>query len=391
MIRKLAFYMFMLGFMLLLLEVVAFLTALSVDRDDFFDTRQTVLARLDEAGLAEFKDKAGDPVIGWRSTGPLVREDYNCLGGSIKYSYGPAGERLHDWFDASRTAAIAVGDSYTNGDEVGDSETYPARLAERLGVSVANHGVGGYGPAQSLLNLQRNIGRYPQVEVVILGIMYENIYRMVNSYRPVLYTNSSDYTLKPYMAGGKLVPHPGPSAFESLEQFKEEANSSFDNDFWAKPVARFPYSLALGRSLGSNYFRYRRLQKAFRKMGEPEYSVAFDAEEIKLNLVALLNQYATLARRWDVKPVVIFIPRNRLDISSASSFIKQNRSEIDASLLVGDVARSAAIEWEKFNLQEEGSGNICHPSPYGYRAIADYIAHFLQDNKAWPSQVPVSP
>lgn len=386
MIRKLTLYLFMLGFMLLLLEGLAFVATLLVDRDDFFDSRQAVLGRLDEAGLAEFSKRAGDPVIGWLSTGPLVREDDNCLGESIRYSYGAAGERLHDGFDPSTTGAIAVGDSYTNGDEVGDSETYPARLAERLGVSVANHGVGGYGPAQSLLNLERNIGRYPQVEVVILGIMYENIFRMVNSYRPVLYTNSSDYTLKPYMAGGELVPHPGQPALESLEQFKRVAETSFDHDFWAKPVARFPYSLALARSLGSNYFRYRRLQKAFRTAGEPEYSLAFDANEIKLNLIALLNRYASLAREWRVRPVVIFIPRNRFDTQSATSFIEENRSEIDPALLVGDVARSAAIDWAKFNLEEADSDNICHPSPYGYQAIADYIARFLRDNDAWPSR-----
>ena len=80
--------------------------------------------------------------------------------------------------------------------------------------------------------------------------------------------DSNDYVGKG-MAGGKLVPHPGSSALDSLEQFKTVADKAFDNDFWARPVAEFPYSVALGRSLGSNYFYYRRLQREFRKLGKP--------------------------------------------------------------------------------------------------------------------------
>lgn len=384
MLKKLFFYLVMLGFMLLLLEGIAFLTVQLVDQDDFFDSRQSVFARLTEADLAEFRSKGGDPVTGWRSSGPLVREEANCLGEPIEYSYDAAGARIHDWFDAQATQLIVVGDSYTNGDEVGDSQTYPARLAQQLGVSAANHGVGGYGPAQSLLNLQQNISRYPQARVVVLGIMYENLYRMVNSYRPVLYGNSSNFTLKPYMAAGKLVPHPGGEALESLEQFMQVADTSFDQDFWARPVAGFPYLLALGKSLGSNYFYYRKLQREFRKLGKPEYFLIFDDDEIKLNLVALLNQYAGLAREWGVQPVAVFIPRNRRDTTSAGEFIAQNRASIDPQLLLGDVAAAADIDWSVFNLEEPDSDNICHPSPYGYQAIADYIARFIREHKAWP-------
>lgn len=387
MLKKLFFYLIMLGFMLLLLEGVAFLSVQLVDKDDFFDSRQSVFARLSDTELAEFKAKSGDPVTGWRSAGPLVREEANCRGEPIEYSYDAAGARVHDWFDADKTEIVVVGDSYTNGDEVGDSETYPARLAQQLGVSVVNHGVGGYGPAQSLLNLQQNIARYPQAKVVVLGIMYENLYRMMNSYRPVLYTNSSNFTLKPYMAAGELVPHPGGDVFASLERFKQAADKSFDRDFWARPVAEFPYTLAVGRSFSSNYFYYRKLQREFRKLGKPEYFLIFDDEEVKLNLIALLNQYAEFAREWGVQPVAVFIPRNRLDTSSAAEFIAQNRGAIDSRLLIGDVAESTGVDWERFNQQEAGSDNICHPSGYGYQAIADYIGQILRENKVWPTPI----
>jgi hypothetical protein len=384
MIKKIVFYLIMLGIMLCLVEFFSFVIVQLVDQDDFFDSRDIVFARLNDADLAEFKAKSGDPVTGWRWHGPLVRDEANCLGETIAYHYDAAGARVYPWFDVAKTKVIVVGDSYTNGDEVGDGDAFPARLSQRLGVSVANHGVGGYDPTQSLLNLRENISRYPQAKVVVMAIMYENLYRMVNSYRPVLYTASSDYSLKPYMADGHIVPHPGGQVFDSLEQFKAVAEKSFDNDFWAKPVARFPYSVALGRSLASNYFYYRKLQRAFGRLGKPEYFQIFNADDIQLNLIALLNQYAGMAEEWGVQPIAIFVPRNRLDTTSASGFIAKHRPEIDSRLLLGDVGAFEGVDWVKFNSQEKDGNNICHPSLYGYQTIADYIADFMRKNNAWP-------
>lgn len=384
MIKNLFFYLVMLVFMLALLEGFSFVAVQIVDRDDLFDTRDQVLERLSEVDLANFRAKSGDPVTGWHSYGPSVREEDNCVGESIVYSYDAAGARTHEQFDAAATEVVIAGDSYTRGDEISDNDTYPARLSQRLGVSVANHGVGGYGPTQAVLNLQENMGRYPHAKVVVLGIMYENLYRMMNSYRPVLYGNSSNYTFKPYMQGGEIIPHPGGEVLASLDQFKEAAHNAFDNDFWAMPEPGFPYLLSLVRSFSSKNFYYRKVQKEFRKIGKPEYFLIFDSPEIKLNLVALLNQFTRISREWDVQPVVVFIPRNSLDISSAATFIEQQRDQIDADLIVGDVAEAVDVDWESFNLREKDSDNICHPSPYGAETIAAYIEQLLRESGAWP-------
>lgn len=52
-------------------------------------------------------------------------------------------------------AVLAVGDSFTFGGEVSDSETWPARLSEMLEAPVANAGVFGYGLDQSVLRAER--------------------------------------------------------------------------------------------------------------------------------------------------------------------------------------------------------------------------------------------
>jgi hypothetical protein len=383
--KKLFFYIFMAVFMLAIMEGFAFVAIQLVDQDDFFDHREGVLQRLNEDSMAKFMQNGADPVLGWRSFGPRTRSEHNCQGRPVEYNYDATGARTYSGFDSSATRILIVGDSYTNGDEVDDDKTYPARLADLLGVSVANHGVGGYGPTQAVLNFSENTSIYSQADVVVLGIMYENLYRMVNSYRPVLYSTSSDYTLKPHMASGKLIPHPGAAAFSSLDSFMQLANRAFDTDFWAKPPAEFPYLVSLVKSLGSEYFVYRKLQKEFRGVGVPEYFLIFDDKDVKLSLVSLLNQYALRAKQAGLKPVAVFIPRNRLDTTSAGKFIEQHRQQIDEELLLGDVGQQQGVDWMKFNLQELEGDNICHPSAYGYQTIAEYIADFMRINHVWPA------
>ena len=377
MAKKPLFYVITLGFMLVIFEALAWITCQLVDADDLFDHRADVLPRLHATGLATYMELFGDPVLGWETRGPIVRQEADCRGSLKTYTYDDTGARTYAAFDSQRTEIVIVGDSYTNSYEVDDAQAYPAQLAELLRVSVANHGVAGYGPVQAFLNLQKKLSLYPEARIAVLAIMYENLYRMVNSYRPVLYSNSSDYTFKPFMAGGQIRPHPGEEAFADLDSFLRYANRAFDSDFWAKPKASFPYSVALVRSVGSNYFYLRKLQKQLRKLGLPEYGLAFRSEEIRLDLISLLNNYADFAVAHRVQPVAVFIPRNRYDTQSASRFIAESGHQLRKDLLVGDVAQAASVDWKRFNLQEETGDNICHPSVYGYAVIARYIADLL--------------
>jgi len=375
--KKLAFWLIMLGFVFGVFELIAYFAF--VGDDDIFDHRRQVLARLNASGLAEFAEKTGDPVLGWDHRGPRLAREANCVGEEIAYSFDGEGARVYPGYEAARAGIIVLGDSYSNGAEVNDAETYPARLAHALGVSVANHGVGGYGPVQSLLLLEQKLARYPTLKVAILGIMYENIYRMVNSYRAVLYENAFDYGLKPYMAGGAIRSYPGADALTNIDRFKAYANDAFDKDFWAKPSAGFPYSLSLIRGLSSHYFYFRRFQKRFRKLGIPEYFLALRSEAFLSELFPLLEQYTGFAQQHALTPVVIFIPRNIYDTQSATRLIAEHADRFPDGLVVGDVGM-ADIDWERFNLISPDSGDHCHPSAYGYAQIAEYVTALLRDS-----------
>ena len=371
----------LLPYLVLLLTPFAFLEAFGfVSRwllDDLYDHRELVLARIDEEGLAAFRKRHGDPVLGWAREGGRRVASKNCIGGPVAYTYDADGARIYPGYDAQRVDIVAVGDSYTASSEVDDSEAYPAQLADALDLQVANHGVGGYGPVQSFLNLQAKIDRYPAARIVILGIMYENIYRMVNSYRPVLYDKSETYGLKPYMADGRIVPHPGAAALHDVADFRARARAAFDRDFWAKPEHQFPYGIALMRALSSNYYWLQRVQRPFPKIGVPEYFLAFRSPGITGELRALLNEYAAYAKGQGLIPVVVFIPRNRHDTNSAARFIEASRPLLDRDLVLADVG-AADVAWDRFNLEEAASNNICHPTPYGYRQIAEHVVAVLQ-------------
>jgi len=379
--KKLVFWLILLGFVWGVFELVAYF-GFSGD-DDIFDHRAQVLARLNAADLARFAQKTGDPVLGWDHRGPRSSREVNCIGQEVGYSFDAAGARVYPGYEAENAGIIVIGDSYSNGAEVNDAETYPARLGSLLGVSVVNHGVGGYGPLQSLLLLEQKAARYPALKVAILGIMYENIYRMVNSYRAVLYEeNSIDYGLKPYMAGGEIRPYPGADALVDIDRFKTYANRAFDEDFWAKPSDDFPYSLSLLRGLSSHYFYFRRFQKRFRKLGIPEYFLAFRSEAFLSELFPLLAHYTRFAQQHGLTPIAIFIPRNVYDTRSATRLIAEHRDRFPDGLVVGDVGM-ADIDWDRFNLISPESGDHCHPSAYGYEQIAEYVAVLLRDRGAW--------
>ena len=78
---------------------------------------------------------------------------------------------------------LAVGDSFTFGDEVDDSETWPAHLEEMLKQRVLNAGVGAYGIDQAFLRAELLLDTYDP-DIVILSFISDDINRTEYSYYP---------------------------------------------------------------------------------------------------------------------------------------------------------------------------------------------------------------
>jgi hypothetical protein len=78
--------------------------------------------------------------------------------------------------DGTDDPILAVGDSYTWGDQVSDWETWPAQLEKLSGRRVINAGVFGYGIDQAFLRVQRLLTRY-RFRTVIFSFISDDISR----------------------------------------------------------------------------------------------------------------------------------------------------------------------------------------------------------------------
>ena len=205
--------------------------------------------------------------------------------------------------------------------------------------------------------------------------MYENVHRMMNGYRPVLYDNTDAFFFKPHMDRGRL--RTLPPGDRGVEETLRRARESFDEDFWARPRHRFPYLGSLLRAYGADYFVLRKLQKRLRLLGLPEFHLSYRNGAITEGIFAVLDDYAERASGWGVTPVAVFIPRNRLDLRSVSRLLEEAGDRLPEGLIVGDVGARPGVDWERFNLIETDGDDYCHPSAYGYGVIAETVASLL--------------
>jgi len=116
------------------------------------------------------------------------------------------GTRAHGAAPLPGDPVIAVGDSFTFGDEVDDADTWPAQLEGLLAAPVVNGGVFGYGLDQIVLRAEALLARGPAVALVV-SIVPNDVLRCEYAYR---------YAWKPYFTvqDGELalagVPVPEP-------------------------------------------------------------------------------------------------------------------------------------------------------------------------------------
>ena len=150
--------------------------------------REELAGRRKPVGIGRF-----DPLLGWshrtqaESPSGLATTNVRGLRGSRDYE-----DELPDGV----TRICAFGDSFTFCEEVADSDAWPAQLeASRSSTEVWNAGVGGFGTDQAFLRFQ--LMDTPGIDVLVVGLLLENIGRNVNRYRPRWYPRSDSAVAKP--------------------------------------------------------------------------------------------------------------------------------------------------------------------------------------------------
>jgi hypothetical protein len=202
-----------------------FSIGLPIAKDELLPKHRAIIERLVKGDSTYL---AFDPTLGWtvKPNGKLVEpgSGIEC----VANSQGLRGDRDYSASPPEGTLRLAAfGDSFTHGDEVGNKDTWEASL-ERVHKGAAtfevmNFGIGGSAPDQAYLRYQKERGKFGDLagSVVFIGFMTENVYRMVNVYRPFYIADTSQPLTKPRykLDGDKLTSVPNP--LPSLDDYKQ--------------------------------------------------------------------------------------------------------------------------------------------------------------------------
>jgi len=122
-----------------------------------------------------------DPDLGWL---PLSNVSVVKWGGRVStLNDGIRSNGVHSSID-NEASVLALGDSFTFGDQVSDDKTWPSFLEQLTNTRVYNAGVSSYGLDQIVLRLEtkRLIQKY-HPQVIILSIIYDDILRCLETVR----------------------------------------------------------------------------------------------------------------------------------------------------------------------------------------------------------------
>jgi lysophospholipase L1-like esterase len=367
--KRIVFWLIMLAIPMAFLEALGF--AATRLAPELFDHRAAVLSGLRPDAFERFRDASASSALGWDNPAAATRRAPNCANIEIVYTYDQDRLRVHEVASARSAAVVVTGDSYTEGAEVADDETFPAALQRMLGVPVANLGVGGYGPDQALLKLEGLIDRFPKARVLVLAIMYRDAQRMLNSYRPILIESTGiRFGLKPYVRDGAFAEIPGRDPYRDFSSMVAAADSAFDHDFWRRPRPRFPYSFALVKAAFAPSVWYPAVNRVVTSHGWPPERLAYSLPPVRHGLRAVYDRFARLANARKLAAVIAFIPFNGADRTSGEDGISAATGAQRRAITFLNVGGD--FDWAHFNRP------TCHPNADGYRMIAADIARAVR-------------
>jgi hypothetical protein len=237
-----------------------------------------------------------DPVTGWAIL------PNGAGGGARANAAGFRATREYQPMPPEGIVRISTyGDSFTHCDEVDNDSTWQNYLEQKVaGLEVLNFGVGGYGPDQALLRYRRFGPRYKS-HVVLIGVLTENINRIVNVFRPFYYPQTAIPLTKPrFVLDGstlRLLDNPTRTreAYRRLLGSPEAFWASFaEHDFWYRHRTR---SWPLG---------WLSTMKIVRKVVERRRERLYDDPPTVRLFFEILRQFGAEVTAEGARPVIVF-------------------------------------------------------------------------------------
>ena len=335
------------------------------------------LESLQPAGAADPDRGPGrfDADLGWSNLA-----SYSTPNGSVTVdSIGARGPREYARTPPAGTLRVTCfGDSFTWCDVVSDDDAWPRRVERlRSDTEMINFGVSGYGTDQALLRF-RHQGRGLGADVVLIGVMLDNIGRNVNRYRPFWYPRSRACVAKPrfLIRGDELVAVPIPFASQT-ELARAVRDGSVvgllaEHEYWRDPaLGPLRYS-ALGR-LAAGYFAYER-------RSVPRLWLDSQGEPFRVTR-AIVGAFRDEARADGARSVAVLLFPREDDLSellaSATRYWQPFADELNADgirVIDLSVALAAAARAPDAPSLYEGG----HLNAFGNLAVARTVADWLE-------------
>jgi len=302
-------------------------------------------------------------ILGWDEKG--VKLDLGKGGGIVSVSRRTPYK--------SKTYTISTyGDSFTYCQDVTDDQTWQYYLSELTDSKVLNYGVRGFGTDQAVLKLIGALKKRLVTDVIILGILSENIARVVNvspkyywsagnvtAFKPILIKNSNGYEWKTEYLKTLNSPKGKLEAIRATRMY----------DYWYqinryRPSFKFPYSVSLLDTLYYFAFKVKRWPDLWKE------------ERPKDVMRKIIGIFYSLSEEYDFTPVVLFIPDNydlRLKDkgkhASYSDFLIELESAYKSRKLIVVDAIKGEFDSFKYNVKPYQG----HASAYGNRQIAKAV------------------
>jgi len=219
---------------------------------------------------------------------------------------------------AGKKRILTFGDSYTHGDEVNNNETWQAYM-EKIdpALEVINFGVPGYGLDQAYLRYEE-VGNMFEVDIVLIGLFSENIFRHVNTFRP-FYTPMSNIPLtKPRLLlfEGQVIEVENP--IQSIDEYRRllTKDKAFlaqigKHDFYYKTRYRksvwdFLPSVRMIK-IGMMFNEHIKGNSILLNSGE-KTSYYNPRSEAFLTTLAIMEMFANKVKAAGNIPIVVFFP-----------------------------------------------------------------------------------
>lgn len=315
--KKALFSLILLAFLWLVVELVCLGGLWALKRYKNVEYQPTLVEDLNDKhkGIlaAQIADTSSymmfDPDLGWtiRPNGnkPQYKANSKGLRATREYTLTPP---------PGKVRVAAFGDSFTHGSGVPTGFTWEEKL-EGLepGLEVINFGIPGSDPGQALLRYRREGVQYHPA-VVLIGMMSENISRMVNTFRPFYFARSGLPFSKPRFAiqGGKLVLLENP--IKSIDEYRALLR---DPEAWLPRLGEHDYyyrrnnrrsrfdflpSVRFARVVGDQYFN----QPIFQPNGL--YNTRSEAYQVSLRV---LDQFYREALGNGSLPIIVLFPQRK--------------------------------------------------------------------------------